>query len=64
VSDALTTPLDLERCYRSLHSALDCVWLRKAPWAKGACLVREPDAGNLPFRFDEQDVETERRFDY
>jgi hypothetical protein len=62
--DALTTPLTIERCCRSLCSALDCVWLRKAPWAKGACLVREPDAGNLPVRFDEQDVETERRFDY
>jgi hypothetical protein len=25
------------------------------------CLVREPDAGNLPVRFDERDVETELR---
>ena len=27
--------------------------------AKAWSLVREPDAGNLPVRFDERDVETE-----
>ena len=27
--------------------------------AKVCCLVREPDAGNLHVRFDEEDVETE-----
>ena len=27
--------------------------------AKACCLVREPDAGNLHVRFDEEDVETE-----
>ena len=27
--------------------------------SKGVSLVREPDAGNLPVRFDERDVETE-----
>jgi len=26
---------------------------------EGMCLVREPDAGNLHVRFDEEDVETE-----
>ena len=29
------------------------------PCAKVCCLVREPDAGNLHVRFDEEDVETE-----
>lgn len=28
---------------------------------KACGLVREPDAGNLPVRFDERDVETELR---
>jgi hypothetical protein len=27
--------------------------------AKVMCLVREPDAGDRPVRFDEEDVETE-----
>jgi hypothetical protein len=27
-------------------------------------LVREPDAGNLPVRFDERDVETESRLNH
>jgi hypothetical protein len=27
--------------------------------AKACCLVREPNAGNLHVRFDEEDVETE-----
>jgi hypothetical protein len=29
-----------------------------------ACLVREPDAGNLHVRFDERDVETELRLNH
>jgi len=32
---------------------------RDLPCAKAGCLVREPDAGNPPVRFDEGDVETE-----
>src|SRR5208283_4861594 len=31
------------------------------PWTKAWRLVREPDAGNLPVRFDEGGVETEPR---
>jgi len=33
-------------------------------WAKARRLVREPDAGDLPVRFDERDVETEPRRGY
>ena len=29
------------------------------PWVKACGFVREPDAGNLHVRFDEEDVETE-----
>src|SRR5262249_43854443 len=32
---------------------------RDMPWAKARGLVREPDAGDPPVRFDERDVETE-----
>jgi hypothetical protein len=31
----------------------------RCPRVKALSLVREPDAGNLPVRFDERDVETE-----
>jgi hypothetical protein len=32
--------------------------------AKAWRLVREPDAGDLPVRFDERDVETESRLNH
>jgi hypothetical protein len=32
---------------------------RDLPWAKACCLVREPDAGDPPVRFDERRLETE-----
>ena len=28
-------------------------------YSRGVCLFREPDAGNLPVRFDEREQETE-----
>jgi RNA-directed DNA polymerase len=34
---------------------------RDVPWVKARGLVREPDAGEPPVRFDERDVETESR---
>jgi hypothetical protein len=39
--------------------AVDRVNCGKPFECKGMCLVREPDAGNLPVRFDEEGVETE-----
>ena len=38
--------------------------LQVASQALRLCLVREPDAGNPPVRFDERDVETELRRGY
>ena len=32
---------------------------RDVPWVKACGLVREPDAGHPPVRFDERDVEPE-----
>jgi RNA-directed DNA polymerase len=37
---------------------------RDTPWAKACGLVREPDAGEPPVRFDERDVETESRSEH
>jgi hypothetical protein len=46
-----------------LHDQLGLIYLPQRthnfPWAKAWSLVREPDAGNPPVRFDERDVETE-----
>ena len=47
-----TVPAVVESCAYDLS----CV--------KVMCLVRKPDAGNPPVRFDERDVETELRFGY
>ena len=38
--------------------------LQMALHAKAGSLVREPDAGNLPVRFDERGVETELRLSH
>ena len=42
----LSTPINVQKLQMALH-------------AKARSLVREPDAGNPPVRFDERDVETE-----
>jgi RNA-directed DNA polymerase len=47
-----------------LYDSLGLVRLEKRtrnfPWAKAKHLVREPDAGKRPVRFDERDVETKQ----
>jgi hypothetical protein len=61
--DALASPLG--RAVSSIVAQrLGWKRLREAPCAKGVRFVREPDAVVPPVRFDEQDVETERRVDY
>jgi len=46
-----------------LHAMLGLTQLRlcdrNVPWATAGVLVRKPDAGNPPVRFDEREVETE-----
>jgi hypothetical protein len=44
----LSTPQRVQKPQMALHA-------KAQAWS----LVREPDAGNLPVRFDERDVETE-----
>jgi hypothetical protein len=46
----LSTPQRVQKPQMALHA-------KAQAWS----LVREPDAGNLPVRFDERDVETESR---
>ena len=51
----------LGRCKPGLHGPVRWVGCTADDFscAKVCCLVREPDAGNLHVRFDEEDVETE-----
>jgi hypothetical protein len=49
----LSTPQRVQEPQMALHA-------KAQAWS----LVREPDAGNLPVRFDERDVETEPRLNH
>jgi hypothetical protein len=51
----LTMSLATPRCVQELQTASHASFI----YLRGVCLFREPDAGNLPVRFDEREQETE-----
>ncbi len=48
---SLATPVCVQKLQAASHAPCSKSW--------SVCLFREPDAGNLPVRFDEREQETE-----
>ena len=53
-----TARFSSDNLYHTLGLIRLALLARRLPWAKAGVLVREPDAGNPPVRFDEREVDT------